>query len=222
MTYIIPTADKFVLDIRIGNCNTLKERDLDLYRAYTAWKGIKKRLTGTKCHIEKPTYVGTAIDVEWLKFSIFQKWFNEYYVEGWELDKDLRVPGSRIYGREYCMYIPKILNNLFNDNRNVKSEYPLGVDFKNGRYRAQCHQPWKHNSHIGHYSSPLEAHGAWLETKIEVIQFYQEIYQSYPIIVEALDNWIQIFALHLYERTEYSRNSLDFGYRNLRRTWKIA
>ena len=90
-----------------------RERSL-LRRAYDLWANMLKR-----CY--HPTqgrwYGNVEVARPWHSFATFWKTLPEVpgYME-WargeprDLDKDLRVPGSRVYSRETCQFIPPAMN----------------------------------------------------------------------------------------------------------------
>lgn len=80
---------------------------------YVAWENMIMR-----CYYDKasryPAYGGKGVKVseDWLIYENFAKWFDDNYVEGYHLDKDLLGDGS-LYSKENCCYIPQKLNGLF-------------------------------------------------------------------------------------------------------------
>ena len=56
-------------------------------------------------------YVDVTCVPEWHLFQTFAEWcdvqigFNN---EGWHLDKDILVKGNKIYGPDFCAFVPEI------------------------------------------------------------------------------------------------------------------
>ena len=71
--------------------------------AKRAWKQMVNRCCD-------PKRSGTAI--VWPSYREFKIWHDQNYVPGWELDKDLLVPGNTEYGPDTCRYIPASLNAM--------------------------------------------------------------------------------------------------------------
>lgn len=74
-------------------------------KAYTAWYNMLLR-----CYSEtKPkryvTYDDCTVCDDWHNFQVFSKWFNENYIKGFELDKDLLVNGNRVYSPDTCKFV---------------------------------------------------------------------------------------------------------------------
>lgn len=116
-------------------------------KSYAIWHGMIQRCYSTKLQQTKPTYIGCSVCPEWLSFSNFKKWFDENYIEGFHLDKDILVEGNKIYSPKFCRFVPQYLNNLLTDRRNARGELPLGVSELNkdnqksrinSTYRAKC------------------------------------------------------------------------------------
>lgn len=56
------------------------------------------------------------VDPDWLNFQIFAKWYysqNGNTLVGWELDKDILVPGNRTYSSDKCCIVPREINIAF-------------------------------------------------------------------------------------------------------------
>jgi hypothetical protein len=73
-----------------------------------------------------------------LYFSQFKAWYDENYREGFQLDKDILVPGNKIYSPESCRYVPPYINSLLLDCGASRGELPLGIDRNRTAFRAAC------------------------------------------------------------------------------------
>lgn len=72
-------------------------------KAYSCWTNMVQRHKRTG-------YEKVEVCPEWSQSGVFLQWYARNYVEGYELDKDLKVPGNRLYSPETCMFIPRTLN----------------------------------------------------------------------------------------------------------------
>ena len=70
------------------------------------------------------SYLNVKFYEPWLKFSNFKLWFDENYIEGYVLDKDLLSNGIKMYSPSTCCFIPKELNNILQTER--KSSRKIG------------------------------------------------------------------------------------------------
>lgn len=130
--------------------------------SYRKWRNML-----TRCYSERDvSYIGTTVCEEWLTFSVFKQWFDENYVEGWELDKDLLTNQCK-YGPDTCIFVPRTINAFV--VKPSESGLPTGVSlFKpTSKYQAKCNNPFtgKHD-HIGYYLTVEEAREAYIETKL--------------------------------------------------------
>lgn len=133
-------------------------------KAYAAWNHMLERCYCPKFLSKKPSYIGCSVCEEWLFFPTFQKWFDENYVEGWVLDKEILVTGNKIYGSNYCLFAPTLITRMFNDCD--RGDYPTGVSFREhtGKFQAQLSIDGK-LKHLGYFTTVDDAHRAYLIAK---------------------------------------------------------
>lgn len=95
---------------------------------YTAWIGLIRR----GCRGED-SYAYASVDYSWLIASNFKKWFDEnnyevLYTDDRDMlaiDKDIRVPGNKMYSPETCMLVPSKINRFFVGSYKVTRDYTL-------------------------------------------------------------------------------------------------
>ena len=138
---------------------------------YRAWYSLIRRVYGAKQLARNPTYIGCSVDPRWQKLSNFKKWFDKNYIRGYELDKDINVPGNKVYVPDTCCYVPQELNKLFTDSAAARGKYPQGVSLyrKSGKFHAQIKMYGK-VTHIGYFDDAGSAHAAWLSAKRNYIK----------------------------------------------------
>ena len=125
-----------------------------------------QRCYDIKLHNKYPTYKGCRVSDEWLSFGNFANWFDENYVEGWQIDKDILGDG-KLYSPETCCFVPHKINNLLHDNKAKKRDStPIGVKLQDSRYRVQIGNSRKH---IGYFSTPQQAETAYKKAKKEYV-----------------------------------------------------
>ena len=76
-------------------------------------------------------YVDTRVDFEWLFFSLFQKWGEKHYVEGWHIDKDFM--GENKYGPDSAMFVSPHENATVAGKRTRRNRELLESLRKQGR-----------------------------------------------------------------------------------------
>ncbi len=115
-----------------GNCENYQ-------KIKTVWSKMFTRSYCKKYQQRQPTYLGCTVDEQWYNFQNFAEWFENNYVEGWHLDKDILVKGCKIYSPETCCFVPREINNLFT-NCISKRNLPIGVVKDGNKFRAQINK----------------------------------------------------------------------------------
>lgn len=129
-------------------------------------------------NIRQPTYKGCTVIAEWHDFSNFKQWFDENYIEGFHLDKDILVEGNKIYSPDTCRFIPQYLNNLLNTHANARGAYPTGISAqlpntvnqkKNITFRASVNNGY--GKQISKTFKTVEDASAWYsKTKKQIVK----------------------------------------------------
>lgn len=126
---------------------------------YTVWQNVLTRCYSKIEHIRKPTYKDCEIDIRWQRLSEFKKWYDNYYIHGYELDKDLYIPNNKIYSPDTCLFIPNSINNIL---RLLNSK---GYRIRpNGKYQANISINNKQKC-LGTYTTEKEAHNVYIQAK---------------------------------------------------------
>jgi len=81
-------------------------------KAYQLWHGMLMRCYYEGYLVNKPTYRECSVCEEWHNFQNFTDWFNENYVEGKHLDKDIKIKGNKTYSPEACSFVTLTENNI--------------------------------------------------------------------------------------------------------------
>jgi len=77
---------------------------------YLCWKSMLQRCYDLKELEKHPTYEKNFVCEEWRSLSKFKEWFDDNYVEGYQLDKDILNPFENEYCPDNCWFIPQDLN----------------------------------------------------------------------------------------------------------------
>lgn len=91
------------------------------------WRNMIARCYGLSDLKKHPTYKDCDVCDEWLIFSNFKKWFDENYVEGYQLDKDILQKGNKVYSPDTCCFVPHEINKLIITANRKESQLPVGV-----------------------------------------------------------------------------------------------
>jgi len=155
---------------------------------YSAWTHMLERCYCGKSQAKRPTYIGCSVVPEWLSFMTFRAWMIRQNWVGMELDKDLLIPGNRVYGPDTCVFISQGVNTFTTDSAAARGEWPLGVDWHkhSGRFRASCCNPFSgKRESLGYFTCPDAAHEAWRSRKHELsLQLAEQ--QTDPRLAAAL------------------------------------
>ena len=78
---------------------------------YSHWHDMICRCYNEKRLKKFSTYRDCTVCNEWHNFQVFAEWFNENYIEGLELDKDIKIKGNRVYSPSTCQFASRFDNN---------------------------------------------------------------------------------------------------------------
>ena len=165
---IFSIMKKLVYDVGYNDSILIRDKNAKLLKSYVKWNDMLRRCYSIKFHIMNPTYIGCTVCDEWKLYSNFKKWFDDNYIEGYELDKDIIIDGNKVYSPDKCCFIPHYLNTLFTDSNKSRGLYALGVyfDTQSNKYKSQILLYGK-TYNLGRFNSESEAHNAWLIAKRE-------------------------------------------------------
>ena len=140
------------------------------YKSYKKWSAILERCYSDNLKRRHPSYIGCSVCEEWRLYSKFKKWFDEHYIDGYSLDKDILFKNNKVYSPKTCCFVPQSINALFIKSDAKRGNYPIGVS-RHSRvsYRAQMTINKKHVT-IGIYRTVDEAFNAYKRVKEEYIK----------------------------------------------------
>lgn len=78
--------------------------------SYRVWAAMLQR-----CYSDDdrhPAYKDCTVCYEWQNFQSFSKWYYDNFVDGYDIDKDLKVFGNRVYSPSTCIFVPRAVNNF--------------------------------------------------------------------------------------------------------------
>lgn len=133
-------------------------------KIYQTWQNMLARCYNDKYQEKFLTYIGCSVIDYWHNFQVFAKWYENNYVEDWQLDKDILIKGNKIYSPETCVFVPQEVNKLFVKSNAIRGEYPIGVYKVGDKFIARLNINGKH-THIGTFNTPQEAFKAFKTAK---------------------------------------------------------
>lgn len=150
------------------------DSDPIITESYTQWRTMLGRCYSSYVQSMQPNYVGCTVCDEWHSFSNFFRWFRTNYRKGYYLDKDILVPGNKIYSPETCCLVPNEINTQFSYKRK-KRNLPIGVIYIKhmGKYAARINHNGK-DKYLCFTDNIKVAFEIYKETKRLVIQSIAE------------------------------------------------
>lgn len=163
--------------------------------SYHVWRGMLYRCYDIDNYA--PTYFNIVVVCEdWKCYAVFEKWYDENYVDGFYLDKDLTVLDCKIYSPETCCFIPNKLNCILGrkdlSKAKVHKNLPVGVSYhvRDEKYTSQCFDGDK-LQHFGYHDTPEEAFSVYKTFKESLLKTLAEDYYTKGIINQTVyDNLI--------------------------------
>lgn len=166
---------------------------------------MKQRCYDANVQKKVPYYKGCVICEEWLLSSEdFYEWVDEHYylIKGMstraiQIDKDIRVPGNKIYAPTTCMFVPARMNTMvtsFETSLNLGRDLPTGVGRqKDGRYRVNLAVDKKVKGFCN-IETVEEAFDIYKECKKKEFQKVADTYEDVvpAEVTEAFLQWIAI------------------------------
>lgn len=118
------------------------------FKYYSDWKNMLKR-----CYCTTGDYLGNvSVSESWLTLSNFKTWFEQNYVEGYVLDKD--ILSGEVYSENTCIYIPKELNLFLTSIRKDCGSY---FDTTRNKYQSYTKKYNGKRINIGRFPTEREA-----------------------------------------------------------------
>jgi hypothetical protein len=128
---------------------------------YRSWLRMLYRCYGPPT-VQSASYVGCTVEPAWHSFMNFREWVLTQDWEGNQLDKDLLVPGNKVYGPLRCCFVPRYINMIGPRLHTpcVKRE-PRGKPW-GARINANGKFVW-----LGSFNTEQEAIDAWKKARSE-------------------------------------------------------
>lgn len=156
--------------------------------AFSKWYNMIRRCYDSKYHKNKPTYEIAFVCEEWRYFSKFKEWFNDNYIEGYHLDKDILEKGNKIYSPTTCCFVPEDINALLTKSDAQRNNLPIGVKLtKSKRYEARL-SIYKGYIHLGTFDTPEEAFNIYKIEKEKWIKATAKFHFDNNLITERVYN----------------------------------
>lgn len=133
------------------------------------WNSMLIRCYGKVYKAQKPTYIGCTVCTEWQTFSNFRKWCLQYYIDGYQLDKDILVKGNKVYSPETCCFVPQEINSIILNCKGSRGNLPIGVTRNKDKFEARYSVNGK-RVYLGLYTNANKAFAAYKQAKENYIK----------------------------------------------------
>lgn len=145
-------------------------RDSVRYRCpyYATWNRMIARCYSKLYLTKNPTYLGCSVHPDWLVFSIFKEWMMAQDWQNNALDKDLLIPGNKVYSKDTCIFVPTEINAIL--RKQNKGKHLLGVSWvkEKNKFKAECSIN-DATTFLGYFHSELDAHNCYINFKKELL-----------------------------------------------------
>ena len=80
--------------------------------SFQVWNGMLTRCYNKEYIKRNKQARGSKVSKEWLLYRNFDTWYNQNYIKGFKLDKDIKakVQNNKLYSKETCKFIPLTCN----------------------------------------------------------------------------------------------------------------
>lgn len=141
---------------------------------YQTWLDMIKRCYAPKLERIGIRYGDVNVCESWWNFQNFAPWYYDNFVDGWHVDKDFLVKGSRYYSEDVCVFLPPDLNSFLTGGLKsgiylCKSKKVWVAQCQDGEITASGH---KKQTYIGSYlarGDALLAYKAFKLNKLGVL-----------------------------------------------------
>lgn len=173
--------------------NDLDDEYLNKTKLYNIWKQMLYRCYDKKWLESRPTYIGCSVCEEWHYLSNFKKWFDENYIEGYALDKDIFSNGNKVYSPETCCFVPLQINNAIKNSKESVSK-KMGVHPNHGVFEVVIGKFGK-RVYCGSYNTVKDAEQAYIRAKEGYVREIGQIYYNQGRISERVYNALMNYKI---------------------------
>lgn len=150
-------------------------------RAYISWSDMLERAYCPVFHAQFQTYKDCSVVEEWRRYSNYAKWHTENMPFGYQLDKDILIPGNKLYSPSTVLAVTPELNRSVVFFRRVPMSGYYGVhSVPDGFFRAECKVNGKRLKGPYRFSA-AECHKDWQLMKADSVEALLLDYMKGPI-----------------------------------------
>lgn len=155
------------------------------FKSYETWANMVRRCYCEKYHKTVKSYMDCEIWEYWKYYSAYKLWYDNNYIEGYHMDKDILFKGNKIYSPDKCSFVPKEINLLVLKSEKARGKYPIGVCWNNAvkKYVSILSINGK-KKYLGKFDTPKEAFEVYKIAKEAHVKKIAKEYYSNGLIAE--------------------------------------
>lgn len=162
-------------------------------KSYLCWRSMLIRCYSKEYVEAHPSYEDCSVCEEWHNFQNFAEWYEKQPNAGkksFDLDKDLKILGNKVYSPDTCSFLPQEINKLLCDRGRFRGDLPRGVCKHGIKFKASINIEGK-RVHIGVFKSQEDAYLAYTQEKEKYVRRMANKYREFlhPQVYENLLNW---------------------------------
>lgn len=185
------------------------EDELISVKCANVWNGMMRRCFQPIKEHNHTAYKKVKVCDEWYNLSTFAKWFNENYVDGYVMDKDLK--GGDLYSPETCIFIPSKLNHMIAIK--TEKQFPSGIKKQYLPNRPPITSSIEISGkklHVGNFNSVIEAFICYKELK----EFYIRESVVYLTDDDEIINATNKFEIKDWSQSNITKDAIEEWKRN--------
>lgn len=148
-------------------------------KIYDIWHNMMSRCYNHKNLCKSKSYKNVTVCKSWHNFQNFAKWFEENYIEGFQLDKDLLQYGveNKVYSPDTCVFLPLKINSFLAHHQSTNTSGFTGVCLsrcrKKHRANINCFKTNKYKS-LGYFKTAEQAFIVYTDARLKQCEFAKQ------------------------------------------------
>ena len=136
-------------------------------KSYIIWRQMIVRCYDEKYLSKYPTYRNCSVCTEWHTYSNFKNWFDENYIDGGVLDKDLSQHGAtnKVYSPDTCNFVTPLINAALTKSDKNRNEYAISVHPRENGIFVSMIEEYNKRVYIGSFRRDIDAYMAYKKEK---------------------------------------------------------
>ena len=160
---------------------------------YKVWKSMIGRCYDKKIQSKHPTYLNCSTSLEWIYLSKFKMWMKSQDWEGKVIDKDILIPGNKIYSSDTCMFVDNDINLLIAGPTSKDRYGKIGSNYRKERNKYLSNiSIYGKKKFLGYFETEDQANETYLKAKSFHIRDVAEKYRNDICLYNALLNHAEL------------------------------